>query len=135
MEQVALFFMTYIFVFILYRFFIIRKTKEKKQKKKRFIKFKKNKKTRKTKNTKPIEVSLLETKYNLDLEKIDYDKLLLIISLVSSLDITIIITLVLIFNSYVFKVLVGFILTFPVILVSYEFIGRYYKKKGMTKND
>ena len=127
MKQVVLFFMTYAFVFVLYYYFIMRKTKEKK--------LKRGRKPKKKKNTKPVEVSLLENKYNIDLEKINYKKLLLIISLVSSLDITIIITLVLIFDNYIFKVLVGFILTFPIIFVSYEFIGRYYEKKGMTKND
>lgn len=127
MKQVILFFMTYVFVFILYQVLIVRKTKEKK--------IKKGRKPKRVKNTKPIEVSFLEKKYHIDLDKINYNKLLLVISLVSSLDITIIVTLVLIFNSYILKVLVGFLLTFPIIYVSYELIGRYYQKKGLIKND
>ena len=126
MKQVILFLMTYVFVFIIYQILIIKKVKEPKKKKR---------KPKKVKNTKPIEVSILESKYKIDLEKVNYNKLLLIISLVSSLDITIIITLVMIFDNYFLKILVGFLLTFPVIFVSYELIGRYYKKKGMTKND
>lgn len=127
MKEIILFLMTYVFIFIVYQVLIIRKTKEKK--------VKKGRKPKKKKNTKPMEVSILESKYKIDLDKVDYNKLLLLISLVSSLDITIIITVVLIFDNYFLKVLVGFILTFPIILVSYGLIGRYYKKKGMTKDD
>lgn len=127
MKQVILFLMTYVFVFLVYQILIIRKTKEKKVRKWR--------KPKKKKNTKPVEVSILESKYKIDLDKVNYKRLLLLISLVSSFDITIIITVVLIFDSYILKILIGFLLTFPIIFVSYELMGRYYQKKGMTKDD
>ena len=115
MQQIVLFLMTYALVFIFYYFFITRKTKKKNSKKI------------------PKEVSYLVGKYQLDL-KIDYKKLLIIISLVSSLDITIIVTLMVLFESYLIKLLLAIVLIIPVIFISYHLVGMYYKKKGMTKN-
>lgn len=125
MKEVLLFIMTYVLVFICYRFLVIRKANTKK----------KNKRKKNSKSNKPIEVSLLEAKYHLDLEKLDYNKLLWIICAVSSLDITIIITLILLLDSYLIQLLIALILTFPIILVSYSFIGKYYVKKGMIKDE
>ncbi len=116
MQQIILFLMTYALVFIFYYFFITRKTKKKNSKKI------------------PKEVSYLVGKYQLDLKKIDYKKLLIIISLVSSLDITIIVTLMVLFESYLIKLLLAIVLIIPVIFISYHLVGMYYKKKGMTKN-
>lgn len=116
MQQIVLFLMTYALVFIFYYFFITRKTKKKNSKKI------------------PKEVSYLVGKYQLDLKKIDYKKLLIIISLVSSLDITIIVTLMVLFESYLIKLLLAIVLIIPVIFISYHLVGMYYKKKGMTKN-
>lgn len=119
MREFLLFIITYIMVFIIYRFLVTRKVKNKKKKK----------------SNKPIEVSILEAKYNLDLEKLDYGKLLLVVCAVSSLDITIIITLILLLDSYLIQLLIALVLAFPIILVSYSFIGKYYVKKGMIKNE
>ena len=116
MQQIVLFLMTYALVFIFYYFFITRKTKKNNSKKI------------------PKEVSYLVGKYQLDLKKIDYKKLLIIISLVSSLDITIIVTLMVLFESYLIKLLLAIVLIIPVIFISYHLVGMYYKKKGMTKN-
>ena len=123
MRQVLLFITTYILVFLVYQMLIVRKAKGKKKRK------------NKEKSNKPIEVSILEEKYKLDLEKLNYNKLLLVISLVSSLDITIIITLILLLDSYLIQLIIALVLTFPIVLVSYSFIGKYYVKKGMIKDE
>lgn len=130
MKQVILFIITYFFVFFIYQILIVMKVKERKEKKER-----KDRKPKAKKNTKPIEVSILEAKYKIDLEKVNYKKLLLVISLVSSLDITIIITLVLLLDNYFLQLLVALILAVPIILVSYSFIGKYYQKKGLIKDE
>lgn len=113
MQQIILFLMTYLLVFIIYQLFIIKKAKKKNVKKR------------------PMEVNYLISKYKLDLKKINYKKLLMIISLVSSLDISIIVTLVALFNNYFLKILIALVLVIPIIMFSYSFIGKYYKKKGM----
>lgn len=114
MNEIILFLMTYLFVFFIYQIFIIRKAKRKNSKKR------------------PMEVNYLINKYHIDIKRIDYKKLLLIISLVSSLDISILVTIILIFDSYFIKIVVALLLVIPIIVISYHFIGRYYKKKGMV---
>lgn len=117
MKQIILFIMTFLFVFIVYRLFLIGKSKRRNSKKK------------------PIEVNYLVSKYNLDLKKVNYKSLLMVISIVSSLDISIIVTLVLLINNYLLELLVALVLVIPIILVSYSFVGKYYIKKGMIKDD
>lgn len=106
--------MTYLFVFFIYQIFIIRKAKRKNSKKR------------------PMEVNYLINKYHVDIKRINYKKLLLIISLVSSLDISILVTIILIFDSYFIKIVIALLLVIPIIVISYHFIGSYYKKKGMV---
>ncbi len=114
MNEIILFLMTYLFVFFIYQIFIIRKAKRKNSKKR------------------PMEVNYLINKYHVDIKRINYKKLLLIISLVSSLDISILVTIILIFDSYFIKIVVALLLVIPIIVISYHFIGSYYKKKGMV---
>lgn len=116
MKEIILFLLTYLFIFLIYQVFIIRKAKRKNSKKR------------------PMEVNYLINKYHIDIKKINYKKLLLIISLVSSLDISILVTLVLIFDSYFLKIIVALLLVIPIIVISYYFIGSYYRKKGMVKD-
>lgn len=138
MKQVILFLLTFIFVFLFYQIFIIRKAKikkGKKSKKKLFKKKKNNKGKEDILPKKPMEIKLLESKYKLDLDKINYNRLLLVVSLVSSLDISILVTLVLIIDNYLLQILLALVLAFPLILLSYSFIGKYYVKKGLIKNE
>lgn len=114
MNEIILFLMTYLFVFFIYQIFIIRKAKRKNSKKR------------------PMEVNYLINKYHIDIKRINYKKLLFIISLVSSLDISILVTIILIFDSYFIKIVVALLLVIPIIVISYHFIGSYYKKKGMV---
>ena len=72
---------------------------------------------------------LLVNKYDLDIKKIDYKKLLHIIALVSSLDIAIVVTIANLINNYLLMVLVSIILMLILILISYEIVGRIYRKK------
>ena len=138
MKQVILFLLTFIFVFLFYQIFIIRKAKIKKEKKSKKKLFKKNKNNKGKEDIlpkKPMEIKLLESKYKLDLDKINYNRLLLVVSLVSSLDISILVTLVLIIDNYLLQILLALVLAFPLILLSYSFIGKYYVKKGLIKNE
>lgn len=121
MEELILFLMCFLFMLIIYEIFIVSKAK------KNF----KNKKNHKE----PIEIKYLVSKYRLDLKKVNYNQLLQIIALVSSLDISIIVTISLWFEGYLLQLLVALILAIVVILVSYHFVGYFYKKKGMIKND
>ena len=110
MRNILLFIMTYIFVFLIYELFIVRKGLKNKRKK-------------------PIEVKLLVNKYDLDIKKIDYKKLLHIIALVSSLDIAIVVTIANLIRNYILVIIVSIMLMLVLILISYEIVGRIYRKK------
>lgn len=115
LEELILFILTFLLVFIVYELFLVRKSKKDKRRKK------------------PVEVNYLIGKYNLDLEKLNYKKLLNIISAVSAFDISLTVTIVSLLESFYFQLLIGFILIVLLILTSYDIVGRIYEKKGCCK--
>ena len=120
MEELVLFILTFIFVFIIYEIFIIAP-----QKKKKML----------DKNTKEIvEIKYLFTRYNLDLKKIDYNQLLQICGIVSSLDIALVVGIVAHVHGLIIELLVGIFSALIIIILSYHLIYLFYKKKGMIKN-
>ncbi len=123
MEELLLFFLTFLFVLCIYEFIIVRRAK------------KKDKKKSKKKNKEPIEVTYLVKKYKLDLDKISYNQLLQIIALTSSFDIAIVVNTILFFDNTIIGILVGFVVTIVIILISYHFVYLFYKKKGMIKDE
>ena len=116
-QELILFLLSFIFVFLLYQLIIVRRAKSKKKKKE------------------PFEVTYLVGKYNLDLKKVNYNKLLRVISLVSSLDIALVVTLILLFDNFLVEIIVGFIATLVTIITSYHLVYLGYKRKGMIKNE
>lgn len=122
MEELILFGLTYIFVFLIYQIFIIGPAKKRKMKK--------------IKTDKEIfEVKYLEIKYKLDLEKISYNQLIQICALVSSLDISIAVTIMTLTKKFILEMLLGFGSIFILIFISYHLVYLFYKKKGMIKNE
>ena len=115
LEEFVLFLLCFFLVLLVYEIFIVRKAKKNKEKC-------------------PIEVKYLITRYHLNMKKVDYVQLLQIVALVSSFDISFIVSVVLILDSYLWQILAVLILVLPVILVSYHFVGIGYRKKGMTKD-
>ena len=115
-EGLIVFILTFLLVFIVYELFLVRKAKKDKRRKK------------------PVEVSYLIGKYNLDLDKLNYKRLLNIISAVSAFDISLVVTIVSLLDSFYLQLLIGFVLIMLLILVSYDIVGRIYKKKGCCKN-
>lgn len=85
----------------------------------------------------PTEVEILIIKYNIDLSKINYKKLLKIVGFTCSIDIATILSIVSLLptNNIYIELLVGGVLIIPVILISYSILGKYFKKKGIVKKD
>ena len=125
MEEVVLFILSFLFVLFLYEVFIVRRAKPGKEKK--------GKKARKP--TEPVEVSYLVNKYHLDLEKVNYDRLLQVIAFTSSFDITLIVSIILLIKNFFLEIVVGFLATLILIFISYHIVYLVYKKKGMIKNE
>ena len=121
LQEIILFLFTYIFVFLVYLLFIVRRAKRKKNGKK--------------KPKEPLEVTYLVNRYGLDLKKVDYDKLLTVISLVSSFDIALIVSIILSIKIFILEIIVGFVSMMGIILLSYHLVYLVYKKKGMIKDD
>ena len=122
MEELILFCMSYIVVFIVYQIFIVVPAKKRK-----------NKKGKKG-NKEVLEVKYLETLYKIDMNKINYNQLLQICALVSSFDISLTVTLVCMVNGLLLELLVGFISIALLILISYHIVYLFYKKKNMIRN-
>ena len=116
LDELVLFIMTFLLIYIIYELFLVRKAKKDKRRKK------------------PVEVNYLIGKYNLDINKLNYKRLLNIISAVSAFDISLVVTIVSLLDSFYLQLLIGFVLIMLLILVSYDIVGRIYKKKGCCKN-
>lgn len=116
MQEFILFVMTFTSLFLIYQIFIVRVAK------------------RRNLSKKPMEVKYLEARYKIDLKVIDYKKLLLVISIVSSFDIALLVSLVSMIHSYILEIVIALFLIIPLILISYHIIGIYYVKKGLIKD-
>lgn len=123
MEDVILFFITFVFMFIFYQIFIIGPAKRRK-----------NTNNKKQKNKELMEIKYLESRYNLDLKKIKYEQLLQMCALVSSFDISIAVSVVSLFDNFFLELLCGFLSAIILIIISYHFVYMFYKKKGMIKD-
>ena len=120
MQEFILFSLSFILMYLIYQIFVVRKA----------IKYY-NKKDKKS----PIEVLYLVNRYNLDLKKINYKQLLQIISIVSSLDIALSVSLIVNIKNFFLEVFGGFIFVILIILISYHCVYLFYKRKGMIKNE
>ena len=142
MKELIYFIVTFVVTFSLSYFTVIRKVtkKEKKNKKSKIIKLKKSKKKNDSQksdddNKIPVEIMYLVNKYHLDLERINYKKLLYTVSIVASIDMAIAMVVISPIKNIYLQILVGFLVIIPLILVTYNSIANYYIKRGMIKNE
>ena len=113
MRELLLFVLCFIIVLVMYEIFIVSKAK------------------RRNSKNKPMEIKFLINKYRVDINKADYKQMLQIMALVSSFDISLIVTISSMFDTYTKQLIVALILILPVIFISYHLVGMFYKKKGM----
>jgi len=85
----------------------------------------------------PTEVEILINRYHVDLSKINYKKLLKIVGLTCSIDIGLVVSIIfnLPIDNTIISILIGGLLSIPVILISYSILGKILKKKGLVKNE
>ena len=83
----------------------------------------------------PVELLFLIKKYHLDMQKVKYQKIMNLIALISAFDIafTAVFVMKYIKNIYL-AIIIGAIIFIPLILITYNFLGVYCIKKGMTIN-
>ena len=117
--------MTFIVVFIIYQFIFIRDYRS----------LNNNKKQRSVKpRKKPVEVKLLES-LKVDISKLKYSKVLNSVALVSSLDISIIITIACLSNIGLIQIAIAIVIIIPIIYFSYYLLALYYKRKIRLNKD
>ena len=116
MEQLILFFLTFVVVFIGYEIFVVNRAKKNYKNKDKKI---------------PIEIKYLIKKYGIDIKKINYFQLLQVVAIVSSLDITIIVTIMSLINRFIFKILFVVVCIIPIILISYSIVLKL-KRNGKS---
>jgi len=128
-----LFVFTVIIAYLVYYIFIIRKYDAQGKK---IVKEKKGKKKEIDVARYPAEVELFIYKYKIDIKKINFRAMLKLLGLVCSIDIALIVTILSFIktDNMVILLLIGFVIMIPIILISYSLLGRYFKKKGLTKN-
>ena len=119
MEEIILFFMCFLFVFFIYQFVIVKRAK-----KNHIEKINDNWRE-------PIEIMYLVKKYKIDLSKISYNQLLQIVALVSSLDISLVVSIIMLLDSFLMEIIIGFLSMIFIIFCSYHLVYLFYKWKGM----
>ncbi len=85
----------------------------------------------------PSEVKYFIKRYNVDLDKVNLRGVLKLTGLVLGIDIAILTLLVILIfkDKVVIELLIASVLVIPLYLISLKFVGRYFEKKGLVKND
>ena len=93
------------------------------------------KKKKYNKDKVPIELVYLIRKYRLDINKVNYKKLMNQIGLVSAFDIAFTATFMFMFVKNIYlSIILGAVMIIPLIIISFNILGSIYKKKGLVKN-
>ena len=93
----------------------------------------KNKKYNKDKV--PIELIYLIRRYRLDIEKISYKKIMNQIGIISAFDIAFTATLLFRYVKNIYlSILVGAVMIVPLIIITFNLLGKIYVKKGKIKD-
>lgn len=75
------------------------------------------------------QVLFFKNAYHLDLNKLNYKKFANSLSLVNAFIIALTVTVVELFDALIWKLLLGFLVLIPLILICYYVLGKIYKKK------
>lgn len=105
--------------------------------KRRYLKRLKGKgKKKNKKNNELTEISYLVGKFNLDKNKINLNKLLIVISIINALIISLVSVVVMLIRiNVILQLIIGFVLLISLIYALYELLGRFLVMKGYDKNE
>ena len=83
----------------------------------------------------PQELLYLIRKYKLDMKEINYKKVMNQIGLICAFDIAFTSTFMFMFVKKIyFSILIGAVMLVPLIIITFDLLGRYYLKKGRKEN-
>lgn len=111
MDYIVFFVISFLLVYFIYFVFVIRRKKA----------------LKKLKTS--LEVRYLTLRYKIDIEKMDLKYLAKKIALCNTFIVTIAFMIILFVKNFILKMLVGFVVLFPLILIGYYILGKVLKKK------
>ena len=111
MKYLLLFIISFLIIYFIYFFLVVRRDKG-------IEAFKKGK-----------QVLFFKNAYGLDLDNLDYKKFAQSLSLVNAFIVAFTVTVIEFIDGYILKLLVGFVILIPLILICYYMLGKIYKKK------
>lgn len=111
MGYVYVFLFCFIIVYLVYYFIIVGR-------KKGMEAFKKGK-----------QLEFFKNVYHLDMNKLNYKKFANSLSLTNAFILAATVTIIEIFDKLIIKLLAGFVILIPLILITYTILGKIYKKK------
>ena len=114
MEYIGWFIFGFILIFIIYYFVFIRRAQRKEKI--------------------PVEAQYLINLYKLDIKKFSYRKFIMVVGIVTSIDISLVASIVAVVDGTVWQILFGFVAVVPVIVVSFMLLGKYYQNKQTKDN-
>lgn len=83
----------------------------------------------------PVELRFLIKRYHLDMSKINYRSIMNMIGLASSFVISFTATFIFKYiKNELLMILIGGLMIIPLIFITFNFIGLYYRKKGCVTN-
>ena len=122
-------------VYLFYYIFVVRKYDAKGNRIVKTTKGKRKSKKEVDQAKYPAEVELFIYKYKIDIRKINFRAMLKLLALVCSIDIALVVTILSFIKlDMIWLLLIGAVLVFPIILISFSLLGKYFKKKGLTKH-
>ena len=121
LQNIILFLLTFITIFLVYEIMFIKEIK-------------KGKISKDDNRKEPVEVRLLKSYYKVDIDELNYSSVLNTIAFISSLDMAIIITVACLVKIGLIQILIALILVIPIIYSSYYLLAKYYKYKINKKN-
>lgn len=114
MEYIGWFIFSFIFIYIIYYFVFIRRTRRGEKV--------------------PAEAQYLISLYKLDVDKFSYRKFVQIVGIITSLDIALVATIVTKVDGVVWQILFGFVAVVPVVVLTFMLLGKYYQNKQTKDN-
>lgn len=90
---------------------------------------------KKNKNNLPSEVIYILNIHKIKRDDVDIDKLIRLVILVTTIIFSVVITISLYGGDYFNKLIIGIILMFPLLFISYYYIGVYAKKNFMLNKN
>ena len=111
MDKLLLFIISFLFVYLIYLITVISKVD----------------KNDKFKNSK--QVLFFKNVYKIDIDKINLNKFAHVLSLANAFMIALTVTVIELFDKLFIKMMVGFVILVPLMLLVYYIIGKIYKKE------